>query len=189
MSASARSADQTGRPTGEAVNDGEDASPTVRVLIVCTANICRSPVVEAILRQRLHQRGLRWQVASAGTLAMSGYAASKHGVEVLAVRGLDISGHRSHEVTSRDVQDADLVLCMEQGHVEALRIENREHSAKIQLLTAMIGYQEDVADPYGGPRPWYEVMVDQVTDLVDRGLDRIVELANTHFAARTDSSI
>lgn len=177
--ATRHSASAASHGSDDAHGDGE-----VRVLIVCTANICRSPVVEAILRQRLRQRGLSWQVASAGTLAMSGYAASKHGVTVLAERGLDISAHRSSEVTSDDVQQSDLVLCMEQSHVEALRVENRGHGHKIQLLTAMIGRHEDVADPYGGPRPWYDIMVDQVTALVDRGLDRIVELARTHHAAR-----
>ncbi len=160
-------------PAGNSMSE-----PPVRILVVCTANICRSPVVEALLRDKLAHRGHAWQVASGGLLSTAGHPASKNSVIVLAARGVDIADHTSHEVQCRDVEAADLVLCMEQRHVEALRVENREHRTKIHLLTAMIGRDEDIADPYGGPLPWYETMVADVDDILDQGLDRIIQLAS-----------
>ena len=156
----------------------------MRILVVCTANICRSPVAEALLRAKLKSRGHQWQIASGGILAASGHAASKNSVIVLQSRDLDISGHRSNEVRGIDVEAADLVLCMEQRHVEALRVENRNQREKIQLLTAMIGRNEDIADPYGGPLPWYEAMLGDLEDLLEEGLSRIVQLADENHRAR-----
>ncbi|RMH15636.1 MAG: low molecular weight protein arginine phosphatase [Acidobacteria bacterium] len=160
-----------------------------RVLFVCTANICRSPVAAAILRHLLEGRGYRgWQVASGGTLAMPGLEATPHSIEVLAERGLDLGEHRAQRVEAEDVKRADLVLCMESGHAEALRIENPGERRKIFLLTEMIGRHENVADPYGGPKEWYEIMADQLSELIERGLPRIVELAQANAARRVPAA-
>ena len=148
------------------------------ILVVCTANICRSPVVEAILRARLRERGLDdWRVSSAGTLAVEGFDAAEHSAAVLAERGLDLRGHRSRRAEEPHLAAADLVLCMEWGHKEALQVESPRHRDRIYLLTEMVGDDREVADPIGGPRLGYERMVDEVTELVEAGLPRILELA------------
>ncbi len=148
------------------------------IIVVCTANICRSPVVEAVLRDRLAAKGLPdWRVQSAGTWAQNGQAASRYSREILAERGLDISGHTSQVITKELLQGADLVLCLETGHAEALRAEFPHHAGKIFLLTEMVGHRYSISDPYGGPRFAYERMIDDVTQLVEDGLPRIIELA------------
>ncbi len=65
-----------------------------KVLFICTANICRSPMAMGLLRQRLRQDGLdgEVEVASAGVYGLDGSPASQPGVEVLAERGIDIAG-------------------------------------------------------------------------------------------------
>jgi protein-tyrosine-phosphatase len=148
------------------------------ILIVCTANICRSPVVHALLADRLLQNGYpEWQVASAGTWAEHGELASRYSVEVLADQGYDISGHRSQPIDQELLGWADLVLCLATGHVEALRAEFPNEAYKIFLLTAMSGRPYSVHDPYGEPRSAYERMVKEVTKLVDEGFPRIIELS------------
>lgn len=151
------------------------------IITVCTANICRSPVVEAVLRDRLAAKGLEgWQVQSAGTWAQNGQPASLYSREILAERGLDISDHISKIITLELLEQADLVLCMETGHAEALRAEFSQHAAKIFLLTEMIGHRYSISDPYGGPRDGYERMINDVTELIEAGLPRIIELATNH---------
>ena len=151
------------------------------ILTVCTANICRSPVVEAILRDRLVAEGLtEWRVRSAGTWAMNGQPPSRFSREIMAERGLDISNHTSQEITDELLKEADLVLCLETGHAEALRAEFPQYEAKIHLLTEMVGHRYSIADPFGGPRFAYERMIDDVTQLIEDGLPRIIELATNH---------
>ena len=158
------------------------------LLIVCTANICRSPVVEALVRERLEkEENGRWKVASAGTWADFGNQASFYSIELMAERGLDISNHSSQPVTRKLLSESDLVLCLASGHVEALKAEFPEFADKIYLLTEMSGTGYSVHDPYGEPRPAYERMVGEVSDLVDNGFARLTELARQNEIRRLES--
>lgn len=148
------------------------------ILMICTANICRSPVAAALLRERLRQRGLTdWTVGSAGTWAMIPRGASRYSIEVMQREGVDITDHRAQMIEERHLRDADLVLTMEIGHAEALRAEFPEHAHKVFMLTEMIGHAYNITDPYGGPLEEYERMHSGLSDVIDKGLDRIITLA------------
>ncbi len=156
------------------------------ILMICTANICRSPVAEAVLRDRLHKRGLTdWVVSSAGTWAQIRGGASRNSVIVMQNEGLDISNHTARMVNAEYLQEADLVLCMEPGHAEALRFEFANEADKIYVLSAMVGFGYGINDPYGGPLKEYEQMAMEVTDLIERGLDKIITLAEENEQKRT----
>ncbi len=155
-----------------------------KILIVCTANICRSPVVEALLRDRLNRQELEdWTVESAGTWAMFERGASQNSIDVLQDwEGIDISQHRARMVTREMIEESDLIICMELGHAEALKVEFPKEAGKIFLLSQMVENQEyNIADPYGLPRPEYEVMVTEVRDLIDQGLPRILALTRANI--------
>ncbi|MGH2537774.1 MAG: low molecular weight protein arginine phosphatase [Candidatus Promineifilaceae bacterium] len=157
----------------------------VNILIVCTANICRSPVVEAILQQKLAAAGRKgWLVHSMGTWASAGQAASALSVQLMAEQGIDISRHRSRQVTPEALAAAELILTMEAGHAEALRVEFPAQADKVYLLSQMSGQNHNVADPYGRRRPAYEHMVREVESLIEDGLDEIIRLTQENRGAR-----
>jgi len=148
------------------------------ILVICTANICRSPVVWALLHEKFDTEKMTdWTVSSAGTWTEDGYKAANYSTQLMAERGLDLSAHRSQLVTAEAIAAADLVLCMEGGHVEALRAEFPDHANRIFLLSEMAGKQYSVADPYGRPLEAYQLMVREVSELIEQGWPRIVELA------------
>jgi protein-tyrosine phosphatase len=93
-----------------------DPTESVRILVVCTGNICRSPMAAAMLAHRLAERDVDAQVGSAG-LVLDGAPASEHGVDLLRGRGLDLSSHRARRMTAEMVRGADLVLGMAREHV------------------------------------------------------------------------
>lgn len=156
------------------------------ILIVCTANICRSPVGEAMLRARLEQQGYgpEWQVSSAGTWAQVKRGASQHSVAVAAARGLDITQHQAEMIEAHHLREADLVLCMEMGHVEALRAEFPVYAAKIFLMSEMVGREYNINDPYGGPLDAYQHMADDLAMVIDEGFTRMTTLAQELAAKR-----
>ncbi len=155
-----------------------------RILIICTANICRSPVAAGLLRDRLRQRGLTdWTVGSAGTWAMAARPASRYSVDVMGRHGFNIADHRATMVEERHLRDADLALTMEDGHAEALRAEFPAHAHKVYLLTEMMGRSYNVPDPYGGPMEGYQQMYDELVALIDGGIDRIIALARQNERA------
>jgi len=106
------------------------------ILFVCTANRFRSPLAAAIFRKALldaHQPG-SWRVSSAGTWASTSQPAIHVVQEYVQPRGLDLSTHRSVQVTGPLLARFDLVLVMEPSHKEALRFEFPTLADRIHLL-------------------------------------------------------
>ncbi|MBC7251263.1 MAG: low molecular weight protein arginine phosphatase [Anaerolineae bacterium] len=149
------------------------------VLFVCSGNICRSPMAEGLLRRRLAADGRdgEFRVRSAGTWAMEGAPANASAVRVMAERGVNIGGHRTHELTAEDVESATLILTMTEVHAQALRRKWPQHSRKVYRLSEMAGQQLDVEDPYGAPLDVYRACADEIEALIEEGYERILELA------------
>ena len=116
------------------------------ILIICTANICRSPMAEAILRAKAPQSS----ISSAGTAALSGREAASFTSQVLLEHGYDVSGHRARQATEAILKSADLILAIDASHVEWI-VRNYPHlRGRVHKLGKWRG-NVDVSDPYGGP--------------------------------------
>lgn len=90
------------------------------VLFVCLGNICRSPLAEALLKQRLAERGLaaRYRVHSAGIIARQGQIPPPDAVRAAAEQGVDITKHAATPLTPQLLTEADLVVAMDRSNVE-----------------------------------------------------------------------
>ena len=93
----------------------------IDVLIVCTGNICRSPIAEGLLRTRLAERGIAATVSSAG-LSFDDRPATPEAVAAAAARGVDIADHASRIMVADMVEGADLVLTMERMHAREVMV-------------------------------------------------------------------
>jgi protein-tyrosine-phosphatase len=149
------------------------------ILFVCTGNLCRSPMAVGYLRHRLAEKSLdtRYRVTSAGVWAVDDHPASAHAITVMAEQGIDISDHIAHTTTASDVAEADLILVMSREHEEMIRNTWPQYSWKIHRLSEMAGKRQDIRDPYGAPIEEYRECADTIEDYIDRGFERILELA------------
>ena len=148
------------------------------ILFVCMGNICRSPMAMGLLREKLHKEGLEgeYRVHSAGVWGLKSQPASTYSRQMMAQRGIDISDHRSHDLTREDVEEADLILTMERGQAEAIRLEFPQHAHQVHLLSQMIGRQYEIRDPYGGPLHEYRQCAAEIERLIEEGYPRMMEL-------------
>jgi protein-tyrosine-phosphatase len=118
-----------------------------------------------------------WTVTSAGTWAQAQRGAARNSIVVMSNNGFDITGHRARMIEEKHLQEADLILCMEEGHVEALQMEFPAQAPKVHLITELVGRPYGVSDPYGGPMQAYENMYAELVEIVDGGLKRLITLA------------
>jgi protein-tyrosine phosphatase len=91
------------------------------ILLVCTGNICRSPMAEAFIRYELEQRGLDgMRVESSGVQGWADAPATMEALNALREQGLDLSVHRARRLDAAMVESADLVLALSSEHRDAV---------------------------------------------------------------------
>ena len=147
------------------------------VLFICTGNIHRSPMAEALLKAKTATAKEQWIIESAGTWAPKGEPASQEVQVVLGKAGLDVSAHRSRRVNRRILHGFNLILTMEANHKEALQVEFPELAGRIYMLSEMVGMKRDIDDPIGGPLVDFVDTAREIDRYLTEGFERIRELA------------
>ena len=105
-----------------------------QILLICTANICRSPMAEALWREAAAGRRRSFSVGSVGTDAEPGRPADGTAVELMALRGLDLSEHRAERFRPDLALDAELILVMEAAHQRRIQALAPPLAGRVHLL-------------------------------------------------------
>ena len=139
-----------------------------RVLVVCVGNICRSPVGEYLLRQRVP--GL--EVRSAGLGALVGHPADGMAAKVAAANGVSLDGHVARQFTPDLGTSYDAILVMEAGHKREIARLSAPLSGRTLLLSQWTG-RHDIADPYRRSPEFHQSVFEQIRDACDAWAARL----------------
>lgn len=120
------------------------------ILVVCVGNICRSPMVEYMLRNDSQLRKAGSTVSSAGLAALIGHPADSLAQELMLERGIDLSPHNARQLSFDLFTKSDLVLVMESW--QQRKIEQRHPVARGRVTTLGRWQNVEIPDPYGKPR-------------------------------------
>ncbi|CAB3791766.1 Low molecular weight protein-tyrosine-phosphatase Ptp [Paraburkholderia caffeinitolerans] len=149
------------------------------VLIVCHANVCRSPAAEQLFRARFREQIREHSGKHAGAFHSAGLRA-RNGDDMdpvmqrlLTERGVEVGEHRSRRLTSRLVRRADLVLVTERHQVSA--VERIEPSARGKVYALGNWENSDVVDPHGLDEVAYRESLELMDRLVKGWLSRICQ--------------
>ncbi|CAM3829493.1 low molecular weight protein-tyrosine-phosphatase [Rahnella bruchi] len=123
------------------------------ILIVCTGNICRSPIAERLLRGVLPGR----KIDSAGMAALVDNPADPGAVQIAKKHELMLDDHRGRQFTSALGRQYDLILVMEKSHQELISQVSPEARGKIMLLGHWVGARE-IPDPYHKSQEAFEAV-------------------------------
>lgn len=135
--------------------------------MVCLGNICRSPLAEGILKSKL---GDGYFVDSAGTINYhEGSGPDARSIKVGLQNGVDISQQKSRPIEASDLDDFDLIFCMDRNNYkDVLAIAGDDQKPKIRLI---LQNGEDVPDPYFGGEAGFA----HVYSLLDAACEIITE--------------
>ena len=158
----------------------------MKILFVCTGNICRSPTAEGVFKEILKKNSLEKlvEVDSAGTHDYHvGERPDPRATDHARRRGYDISALRARQVGGRDFEEFDLVLAMDRGHLEILeRLSPPQCRHKLRLYLDFAGLPgTDVPDPYYGGPDGFEQLLD-IAEAASRGL---LEHVRSHLRVST----
>lgn len=112
-------------------------------MMVCIGNICRSPIAEVILKNWHPELN----IYSSGLSALVGKPADINSVELMSDKNIDLSSHCAQQINSVLVSSSDLILTMENKHVEIIQAKFPESRGKVHLIGKWIDNKE-IADPY-----------------------------------------
>ena len=125
----------------------------MKILMVCLGNICRSPLAEGIMQNKIAQRGLEWSVDSAGTGAWHvGENPDQRSIEVANKYGVDITNQRSRQLSTSDLQEFDLIFAMDSSNYQNIlkMASSAEEEQKVEMIMNVVkpGFNQNVPDPY-----------------------------------------
>ena len=147
----------------------------MRILMVCLGNICRSPMAEGILKSKVKDKGLDWEVDSAGTGAWHiGELPDPRSIAESSKQGIDITDQRARQFDSRDFDDFDLILAMDSTNLSNIQRLAPKKGKEGKVVMIMDFVQPDghvnVPDPY-----WDDDGFNKVFRMLDEACERLIE--------------
>lgn len=138
-----------------------------KILVVCDGNICRSPTAAFMLANKLGR-----VVESAGFVGLDGRDMDDSARKVAIERGQEFPVHVARKLTREMCSYADLILVMENKHLEKMRSLAPEATGKTMLL-GQWSLKKEIPDPYKRDRETYKVVFSQIEEAVSQWANRL----------------
>ena len=137
------------------------------ILVVCVGNICRSPMAEALLKQRFPNKN----IDSAGVGALVGHSADPAAIEIMSKQQIDINSHVAKQINEQLAKKVDLIFTMSDGQTKW--IEERWPFCRGKTFKLGHWMDKDIADPYKHKMSAFETAYQDIVDGIDQWADKI----------------
>ena len=134
----------------------------MQIIFVCTGNTCRSPMAEGILKSLQND----YEVLSRGLYVPEEIGASFFSIKAMEEMDIDISKHKSKQLTVGEAEDCDLIITMTKSHKDIIVSAYPKFSDKTFTLSEYAGEEGDIRDPYGMDENAYRECAKQIRRLM-----------------------
>lgn len=147
----------------------------MKIMYVCTGNICRSAMAEAILKKEGTSNNLNLQVYSSGIFAQDLEPATENSIKAMEKYNINLNGHKATNVKNANMDQMDLILCMTIGHKQLLTQMYPQLKEKIYTFKEYIGNNQDldINDPWGGSLEIYNEIAEQIYECTKKLIEKL----------------
>ena len=149
----------------------------MRVMFVCTGNICRSAVAEGLFIKLIKDNNLKIDVYSCGIYAENGDYATYNAIEAARYYDADISNHRATNIRSSQIEDMDIILCATNAHKNMVISMYPELISKVYTMKEYAdiddnGRNMDINDPWGHDMYTYKKCAQEINVCLENIIDK-----------------
>ncbi|MBR5494953.1 MAG: low molecular weight phosphotyrosine protein phosphatase [Psychrobacter sp.] len=137
------------------------------ILVVCVGNICRSPMAEALLKQRYPNKNIN----SAGVGALVGHPADPAALEIMNDQQLDVTNHVAKQIDESLAKKADIIFTMSEGQTKW--IEERWPFCRGKTFKLGHWKDKDIADPYKHEKSAFQTAYQDIVDSLEQWSEKI----------------
>lgn len=138
-----------------------------KVIFVCKSGTCRAPMAAALLRECSLKKDII--IEARGLVVLFPEPLNQKTAAVLISNGINLEGYMSEQLVAEDVDKQTLLLVMEAKDIpQVLAIVGEDKQAQVQVLTALVGEELEIMDPYGAPLPSYGLCYESLSKTIKK---------------------
>ena len=148
----------------------------MRIMFICTGNICRSAMAEAILRKTAEEKDKNIKAYSCGIFAENGAYPTREAIGTMKEYDIDLTEHRATNIRESNIKDMDIILCATIAHKNNVINMYPDLKDKIYTIKEYAGYPEnnwDIKDPWGTGLETYRRCAGEIEDCIKKIMEKI----------------
>lgn len=138
-----------------------------KVIFVCRSGTCRAPMAAALLRECSLKREIG--IEARGLVVLFPEPLNQKASAVMISNGINMEGYMSEQLAAEDAEENTLFIVMEANEIpQVLAIIGEDKLPQVQVLTALVGEELEIMDPYGAPLPSYGLCFESLSKTIKK---------------------
>ena len=147
----------------------------MKIMFICTGNICRSAMAEGMLKQKLKENKIEnVEVYSCGIYAEDGDYATYNALDAAKLYGADISNHRATNIRKSNIEEMNLILCATNSHKQSVLYMYPNLDGKVYTMKEYVDEQAlDIKDPWGYDLNVYYNCAEEINECLEKMIEKL----------------